>query len=610
MVKLTVFTAQEKRKFNEQRAREEADRLFKEDRAKRIAFEQQRAQQIAQERATKKYYDDLIKQQNDAKVERERQKAFNKKIERLKLAQKERERKAKEAADLLAKQRERLLQQEKATDGLTPEEMETISNMTSEELKAAIQQLENELFEAGRRRGVDDTDALATDSDNEDDPPNTQQPSVSKAQLIHAIDECDRAYFPDKIPVEERPIYRVLENEGAQAIVKRHETAIPSLDIKAGTWEISFRGTQFPDVKTGMYNAIADLNSHIISLDHAFVALQLYSDHGPVQLETQGVTTVGFAKHLDDIYANILNVITEKPEYDIIVNGHSLGAVTGQLFALRLFLTGAQKVKRVYAFASPRGFDTLNTYVAQNLEFIHILDERDPITYMYTIFYESHAGFKIILREDTGLIEFLNDDQYVPWCIKDKDESAKVYSSRQVTASRQATKSGMRGGVGDSQFAQYWFKNVGVMNQFFKRSAGSFLAFIKQFQYALNLQGGGQFLSRITSTGDTYHYIPEYRKLIDKLGDEPHFFTRSGVDYKQMRDVKTFSPGKEKLHFTDYWQLKSAPTLPEPQTPEQTPEQQISQNLADYITGDMLVNGFIVYNENAKNKHENNFITY
>jgi len=37
---------------------------------------------------------------------------------------------------------------------------------------------------------------------------------------------------------------------------------------------------------------------------------------------------------------------------------------------------------------------------------------------------------------------------------------------------------------------------------------------------------------------------------------------------------------------------------------------QPSQILADYITPDMLVNGFIFYDENTNAKHENNFISY
>ncbi len=526
--------------------------------------------------------------------------------------------KAREDAD---KQR-RKIRDAKETDGqtLTKEELDEIANMSTEELKTEIARLEKEIeqdeFDASRRRDVDDTDApdAAVDTDEEDDAPvNKDKPSVSKAQLQHAIEECHRAYFPDDVPEDERKYYRVIEHEGAQALVKKHIVAIPNLGINAGTWEVSFRGTQFPDVKTGIYNAIADLNSHLISLDHAFVPLQLYSPN-PISLDPEGVTTVGFAKHLQEIYEEIMDVLMAEPDYDIIVNGHSLGAICGQLFALRMFMTGGPIAKRVYAFASPRGFDTLGPFVSQNMEFIHVLDERDPVTYMYSIFYESHAGFKIIRREQNEQIEYLNDDEFVPWCIKDKDESVKVYRSRQVNAISTTTKSGLRGGETYTDFDNYWFKNVGVMNKFFQRSKGSFLAFVKQWQFSLNIQGAKQFLERIASTGDTYHYIPEYRKLIEQLDDEPHFFMSSHVDYKGLEQIETISSGKEDLHFTDYWQLKSNPTLPqqipEQQQQQQQQQQQLSQNLADYVTGDMLVNGFIVYDQNAKNKHENNFILY
>jgi len=513
-----------------------------------------------------------------------------------------------------ADKKRRQIRDTREEDGssLTQEELDEIANMSPEELKAEIERLEKEIeqdkFEASRRRDVDDTDApdAGVDTDEEDEPiVNKEKPSVSKAQLRHAIEECHRAYFPNDVPVNERPYYRVIEHEGAQALVRKHIDAISNLGINAGTWEISFRGTQFPDVKTGIYNAIADLNSHVISLDNAFL--------DPMALDPKGVTTVGFAKHLQEIYQEIIDQIMTEPDYEIIVNGHSLGAICAQLFALRMRMTAAPIAKRVYSFASPRGFDTLGPYVAQNMEFIHVLDERDPITYMYSIFYESHAGFKIIRREQNEQIEYLNDDQFVPWCIKDKDESVKVYRSRQSDAITTTTKSGLRGGQGYLDYEKYHAKQSDEMENLFQRSQISFLAFVKQWQFSLNRQGAKQFIDRITSTGDTYHYIPEYRKLIEQLDDEPHFFTSSHVDYKGLEQIETITSEKEELHFTDYWQLKSNPKqilqTPEQQQAKQQAKQ-LSQNLADYVTGDMLVNGFIIYDENAKNKHENNFILY
>lgn len=516
----------------------------------------------------------------------------------------------------------RQIRDAKEEDGstLTQQELDDIANMSAEELKTEIERLEKEIendkFEASRRRDVDDTDA-GVDTDEEEDTGlslSSNVVSVSKAQLQHSIEECHRAYFPDDVPESEwkKGMYRRVENDGSVALIKKHVDAVPHLGINAGTWEVSFRGTQFPDVKTGIYNAIADLNSHVISLDNAFNTE--HAKGSPVQLITRGVTTVGFAKHLDLIFEEIMAEINTEQGFDIITQGHSLGAVSAQLFALRLFLTEGRKVKRVYAFASPRGFDTIDTFVSQHIETIHLLDERDPVTYMYPIFYESHAGFKIIQKEN-DTIEYLNDDVFVPWCYKDYDESMKVYNARQLSASIAAPAFGST--TTDEEYLKYWDQQRNIMNQYFKRVSHSFLSFVKQWQFGMNREAATQFLNRIATTGDEYHYIPKYRELLEKLDDAPHFFTASHVDYKGMKVLEnTESLGKENFRFSEYWQLKSNPTLPtlEQQTPEQqTPEQQkaqLSENLADYITGDMLVNGFIVYDENAKIKHENNFILY
>ncbi len=512
----------------------------------------------------------------------------------------------------------RQIRDARETDGqtLTQEELDDIANMSTEELKAEIERLEKEIeddeFEASRRRDVDDTDA-GVDTDEEEDTGlslSSNVVSVSKAQLQHSIEECHRAYFPDDVPESEwkKGMYRRVENDGSVALIKKHVDAVPHLGINAGTWEISFRGTQFPDVKTGIYNAIADLNSHVISLDNAFNTE--HSKGPPVQFEARGITTVGFAKHLDLIFEEIMAHINTEQGFDIITHGHSLGAVSAQLFALRLFLTEGRKVKRVYAFASPRGFDTIDTFVSKNIETIHLLDERDPITYMYPIFYESHAGFKIIQKEN-DTIEYLNDDVFVPWCYKDYDESMKVYNARQLPASI-APAGGST--TTDEEYLKYWDKQRNIMNQYFKRVSHSFLSFVKQWQFGMNREAASQFLNRIATTGDEYHYIPKYRELIEKLDDAPHFFTASHVDYKGMKVLEnTESLGKEDFRFTEYWQLKSSPTLPKQIPEQQITEQQkekLSENLADYITADMLVNGFIVFDENAKIKHENNFILY
>lgn len=146
MVELRVITAKEKRERNERyrqeqikEAQDRAKQLFEEDRARREAVERQRAEQRAEaDRRAKEqadYYRKLKKQQDDFK----RQQEFRRKQKLIA------EQRKKYLAELEA-QRQRLLTKEYMGDGLTPEELRNIKNMSPEELREAIKTLREELY--------------------------------------------------------------------------------------------------------------------------------------------------------------------------------------------------------------------------------------------------------------------------------------------------------------------------------------------------------------------------------------------------------------------------------------------------------------------------------
>lgn len=452
------------------------------------------------------------------------------------------------------------------------------------------------------------------DMDLPEDIQGTIHVKVNKEQLHHALRECDRSYYPEKIPPEEQKLYTTFEKNGSKATIRQHQRIEQGSEIggiEEGTWEVTFRGTHVTgDWYTAVMNILNDTVTHVISLDHACFTHE-GAPHNALtaeayNLEEQGVVALGFAKHLDEIYRDVVAHL--QPAFEagdkIIVNGHSLGSVSAQLFALCLFLTRDIKVHRVYAFASPRGFDTMTPYLSWNLDIIHVLDQRDPVPIMYPIFYESHAGFKII-QTDREEIKYLNNDEMVYYLTYDKETSRQYYKQKQFDAK-------------DEYFKKHWSSDVNILSEPLHRAGSSFMSFLRaNTSRFLHKEGVKQALERLTTFGASYHNIGNYRKLIDKISDSGVTFVRSFDDYKGLVDREEEEEEKEgekleKLLVVDFWQWKTEDKILQPNTTTPQPQTQIepSQILADYITPEMLVNGFILYGDDPNAKLENNFITY
>jgi hypothetical protein len=458
----------------------------------------------------------------------------------------------------------------------------------------------------GTGTGTEDDRGLdgLTDSDDEDDGMDLGEDidgvvTVTREQLLHALTEADRAYYPDTIPEELRDQYITIDQQGSKAVIFQHTTG-----NMAGVYEVSFRGTSVETIGTAGSNAITDLNSHVLSLDNGFVSEQMLLGK-MIELEEKGVVTVGFAKHLDLIYDDVISNISDMENVDIVVNGHSLGAVTAQLFALRLLLTSGKRVNRVYSFGSPRGYDTFTSYVAQNLEVIQVMDERDPVTYMYPVFYEGHPGYKITQTEQ-GDIKTFGADELVPWHARNLEDSRRVYRNEQHD-----NKNGY--------FTTNWKEDVGVLNSVMTRTTTGFREFVMQFKDKLNREGATRFLSLSAQYGFKYHYQPNYYDMISKMSGSYTFqLPVSGL--KRIDTLPTFvyeEPPDDVMHFTDYWSFiqdsgaSSTPSVGNSGASYSGASNSgVSFNLADYVSPEMIASGFVLYDADDKTKIENNFVRW
>ena len=466
---------------------------------------------------------------------------------------------------------------------------------------------------------------------------------VSRGELLYALGECDKAYA-DEVPEG----YKLIESNGAKAIMRQHDD---------GTYEITFRSTHIGGSQAlkrhavgkakgaalrgalsavgfgttlalmssmasgiGAYamiaqkfaneldagewaSLLADLNAHVIALNIAFESEYL-PEHGVVGL--------GFAMYLREIYDLILSEIKDLQSARIICNGHSLGAVIAQLFALKLLLVEGVKVDRVHCFGSPRGFDTVDTVLSDNVNVIHVLDDLDPITFGYPIFFDGQTGFKIIHRK-TGEIEYLNNNELTTYTVRDFDESSKYYKMKQSDP-QIAT---------PEQRAQYWDKDVQTLTNDFYRKITSTASSVKQFQYELPRRAILQMhrVAVIDGHGLSHHWTPYYAEVIRQL-PESHTFTRNMWTKAIVTNELGPGPVSMTISSLSEWfekvvihQPETQPVaIPRPMTSIPRPITSMTsltpQTLADFVTADMNVMGFTFYQTQNKRNTENNFIQW
>ena len=467
--------------------------------------------------------------------------------------------------------------------------------------------------------------------------------TVTRGELMYALGECDKAYA-DEVPEG----YKLIESNGAKAIMRQHED---------GTYEITFRSTHIGGSQAlkrhaigkatgttlrgalsamgmgttlslissmasgiGAYailaqkfaneldadewaSLLADLNAHVIALNIAFESEYL-PEHGVVGL--------GFALYLKEIYDLIISEIKDLKFARIICNGHSLGAAVAQLFALKLLLVEGVEVDRVHCFGSPRGFDTVDTVLSDNVNVIHVLDDLDPITFGYPIFFDGQTGFKFIHRK-TGEIEYLNNDELTTYTVRDYIESSKYYKMKQSDP-QIAT---------PEQRAQYWDKDVQTLTNDFYRKMTSTASSVKQFQYELPRRAIKQ-MYRVAVTeghGLSHHWTPYYAEVIRQL-PESHTFTRNVWSKAIVTNELGPGPASMSISSLSEWFEKAVihppesqpvaipPPMPSIPRPIQSMTSFTPQTLADYVTADMNVMGFTFYETQNKTNTENNFIQW
>jgi hypothetical protein len=231
------------------------------------------------------------------------------------------------------------------------------------------------------------------------------------------------------------------------------------------------------------------------------------------------------------------------------------------------------------------------------MNIVHVLDELDPITYGYPIFYDGHAGFKII-NDKSDNLNYVSNNELTPYENRSEEESIPYYKKKQYDTN-------------DQDLKNYQDATRRQMNA------------VKSGIHSLVSPTVRQTIQDVTNTlskyGTSHHSTAHYAEIINRV-PESHTFIRGVVQYKNLfTDIKPYEGAVNTRRNLLSWLSDNllqivGTRMPihkiEIDTPMMPMYKQPSQILADYVTPDMLVNGFIFYDENTNAKHENNFISY
>jgi hypothetical protein len=504
---------------------------------------------------------------------------------------------------------------------------------------------------AGAGAGEDDRglDGL-TDSDDEDDGMDLGEDdlgvTVTRKQLLYALRQCEQVYKDDD-PGDQ---YTIIENKGAKAMVQTFpdgrveitfrstyvgvmdrlfDELSPSSDLPTegdslrnmmtstllesmvkglGLWGYYTKKVVAEIDKGTWQSMFADANAHIVNL-----VVGLKTRPGNVD-DDHGIVGLGFAMYLNLLYDKINDVIVDLvgsiDDADITVHGHSLGAVMAQLYALRMLLNRDKAVTRVYAFGSPKGFELFGTRFCEEIDIINVLHKDDPVTYGYPVMYTT-PGYKIVFTDDSYTL--LTPDRQPKHLPQKADETFEYMRKKQATP-RLATA---------EEIAKYADQDaMMVKNDWYDewyRRFESAKSTVLQFRYNLPQKALAQMRQTYGNVGLTKHWVPSYIDLVMKLiGDDGVTFSR--VSYTKpwggrMPTANLNIQGTAIRNLAQYYERIIVPrpigsTPHAPHTRNTLSSSPASMTLADYVTSDMLMHGFVFYEPNQKTQLENNFVQF
>ena len=198
----------------------------------------------------------------------------------------------------------------------------------------------------------------------------------------------------------------LVESDNSQAVIFNEEDELI----------IAFRGTEIDSDQELFLGVPEDIITDFKT------DIELSSNLGWVGIQSEKEDVMihkGFADYIDIIYdeiveKHVINNTTKK----IYICGHSLGSVSAQIFAYRLFLDMRSRgveinIVGVYGYGGVKGMFSPYNSIDNYLNIYSIFHYKDPVPYWFPI-YGDQLGTKIILYEDSRY-EIYYKDQYTPY---------------------------------------------------------------------------------------------------------------------------------------------------------------------------------------------------
>jgi len=348
--------------------------------------------------------------------------------------------------------------------------------------------------------------------DNQELPTNKDE--ITKATILEFWKYSDEAYFSkEKFDAKEekygdaRDKSVIYETNGSEARVYIWDEKMV----------ISFRGT---DTTEGfisgsfMKDILTDLSTKIQSLEYIGIGDNFNSDY-------RGMVHQGFADYMMELYPELMNLIysvygdTVKELYTC---GHSLGAITAQIFSYKLLVNEGVITDRVYTYGSPTGIYTFGDVLENEMNIVNILHTHDIVGYVAPFF--QHHGYKVMIDLDNNIHTYKPFED-IPSHYYEKD-SALAYALRKNGVYREdvierkdvtsRVQEQLDGAVKDKDYDKY--VNEGRMRQ----NIDNVRSFLTSLLYKPQQRSAVKIAKILMESGTTFYHT-KYDEILRKIPD-------------------------------------------------------------------------------------------
>jgi len=149
-------------------------------------------------------------------------------------------------------------------------------------------------------------------------------------------------------------------------------------------------------------------------------------------VELLGMVHGGFARHLFKVY-DAVKARLDASDKPYVVCGHSLGAVTASMFALKYWVdSGKTRTPDIIVqFGSPKGFELFSTVYDETFTHVSVMNVEDPVTYMVPHCL-THKGVKLLMAPG-GDFQLLGLNEQPPYLLHNVKEQFEMMRVRQHT---------------------------------------------------------------------------------------------------------------------------------------------------------------------------------